>query len=160
IKINCVQGNFFLKPLKKRFWKGVTSKMADLDLKQIDFLFLGGSLGALLIISYLLRTLGKNIMVIEAYTRFIVTAIALAAIFFMYKAIKEWAGDLARYLQTIAIGIAILMISWIPHIGWHVKGMPPVMGMPPAFWLTFFHGLAIIGFGFQAYGYYLFWKKA
>lgn len=132
----------------------------DLRLKRKDYAIIGtgflGVLGFASAMSYFFT----DPMGVEMYTRFVMSAVILASVFFIYQAITSWAGDLARYLELIGLGLAIEMIIWMPHIGWHVSGMGPVFGLSPTFILSFFHAIGVLGFLITAYGFYLFWKQA
>lgn len=100
---------------------------------------------------------------VEYYTSIIMTVLILLGVFFIYKAGTTWAGDFARYLSIMGGGFLLLLISWMPHIHWHMvkKGPlgPPWMGLNPSFWLNFFHLVTALGFGVMTYGFYLFWKE-
>ncbi|MFB6208421.1 MAG: hypothetical protein ABEJ69_03660 [Candidatus Nanohaloarchaea archaeon] len=132
----------------------------ELHLKKKDYGFLGGGLVVALALSLASGSLIADPMVVESYTRFLVSAVVLASVFFIYRAIDAWAGELARYLEIIGAGFLLVVFTWIPHIGWHVDQMPAMLGLSPSFWLSFFHGLDLLGFLLVAYGFYLFWKQA
>lgn len=129
-------------------------------LRKNDYALLGGGALIVLLAAYIVPNFVQDPMNIEAYTRIIVGAIILYGIFAINSAIQSWAGELARYLQLIGIGLGILMLSWIPHIGWHLRGSPAWLGMGPAFWITLFHGMTVLAFLSASYGFHLFWKKA
>lgn len=132
----------------------------DNYLQKNDYLLLGGGLVLSLILSLLAPRFLQQPMNIEAYSRLMVSAIILWGVFSIHKAIQSWAGELARYLQLIGLGLVILMLSWVPHIGWHLRDNPAWMGMDPTFWVTLFHSLTVLAFIVSSYGFNLFWKKA
>jgi len=129
-----------------------------LEKKDYGFIVAGGVLT--LLAALVAPRVFSDPMQIETYSRLIVAAFILYGLFSIHKAIQSWAGELARYLQLIGTGLAILMIAWIPHIGWHVRGNPEWFGMSPISWITVFHGLTVLAFAVSAYGFHLFWKKA
>lgn len=122
----------------------------------------GMAVGFLLVVllSYLSDVYIGDPGVIENYTRFVMSAVVLSAVFFIHRAVQSWAGEFARYLELIGAGLSLVLVTWVPHIGWHVSGQPPMLGVGPGFWLTFFHGLNLMGFIIVAYGFYLFWKRS
>jgi hypothetical protein len=129
-------------------------------LENRDYALIGGGLVLTFLAAFMAPRFVSDPMSIEAYTRLVVGAVILYGIFAIHSAIQAWAGELARYLQLIGIGLGILMLAWIPHIGWHVAGNPAWFGMSPTFWLTLFHGLTILAFVTASYGFHLFWKQA
>lgn len=129
-------------------------------LEKNDYMFLGGGLLLVLLASYILPNFLADPMSIEAYTRLVVAAVIIYGIFAINMAIQSWAGELARYLQLIGTGLGILMVAWLPHIGWHIQGNPSWLGISPSAWVTMFHGLTVLGFASASYGFHLFWKKA
>lgn len=129
-------------------------------LENQDYALIGGGAIVTFLAALAMPNFVENPMRIEAYTRLVVGAVVLYGVFAIHQSIQAWAGELARYLQLIGTGLGLLMIAWIPHIGWHVAGNPSWLGMSPTFWLTFFHGLTILAFGVSSYGFHLFWKQA
>lgn len=122
-------------------------------------LVLGGFVLSILS-AFVLPAFVDDAMRVEAYTRFLVAAVVSYGIYSIYMSIEAWAGELARYLQLIGIGLGILMVAWIPHIGWHILGNPEWLGLNPTFWITLFHSLTLLAFLTSTYGFHLFWKKA
>jgi FtsH-binding integral membrane protein len=129
-------------------------------LERKDYGFIAGGTVLTLLAALIAPRFFEDPMRIEAYSRMIVAAVVLYGVFSIHRAIQSWAGELGRYLQLIGTGLAILMLAWVPHIGWHVGGNPEWLGMPEAFWITMFHGLTIVAFAVSTYGFHLFWKKA
>lgn len=129
-------------------------------LESKDYGFIAGGAILTLLAALIAPRFFEDPMQIETYSRMIVAAVILYGLFSIHQAIQSWAGELARYLQLIGTGLAILMMAWIPHIGWHVRGNPEWLGMSPAFWITIFHGLTVLAFAVSTYGFHLFWKKA
>ncbi len=125
-----------------------------------DYLLISGGLVFSVLAALVVPSFFEDPMNIEAYSRMIVGLVILYGVFAIHMSIQSWAGELARYLQLIGTGLAILMLAWIPHIGWHLQDNPAWFGMNPGFWLTLFHSLTILAFGLSAYGFHLFWKKA
>ena len=129
-------------------------------LERKDYGFIAGGAILTLLAALIAPRFFQDPMQIETYSRMIVAVVILYGVFSIHKAIQSWAGELARYLQLIGTGLAILMLAWVPHIGWHVRSNPEWFGMPEAFWITIFHGLTILAFAVSTYGFHLFWKKA
>jgi len=123
------------------------------------------TLAFIIIASFAGRGLGPA--TVEYYTSIIMTLLMLLGIFFIYKAGTTWAGDFARYLSIMGGGFLLILISWMPHIHWHMVGLQPGvsgigptwLSIHPTFWLNFFHLITAMGFGVMTYGFYLFWKE-
>lgn len=130
----------------------------SLNLKPADYLIIGAGI-IISIIAGFIGDVFNVLMEVEAYTRFLVGGSIIVALVFIYKARAAWDGQLARYLEIIGAGLTILMLSWIPHIGWHLNGMNPMFGLSPSFWISFFHVLTAITFLIMGYGFYRFWKE-
>lgn len=129
-----------------------------LHLKRPDYMVIGGGvLGAVLagVLGHLLAAPPS----IEVYTRFMTAFAILVSVYFIYRARQVWEGNLARYLEIIGLGLTALMVSWVPHIGWHLKGMPPWLGIAPGGWIAFYHILTAVTFFIVGYGFYLFWQE-
>lgn len=79
-----------------------------------------------------------------------------------WKARETWGGDIARYLEIIAIGFFLLGVTYLPHLYWHFQeltaGSLPEWGLSTNFWYVGFHGLSLFGIAYISYGFYLFWK--
>jgi len=95
----------------------------------------------------------------ELYTRVAVSLAILVALYCIYQARTAWGGDLARYLEIIGAGLVLFMLTWIPHIEWHIQGSPVLFGLSSGFWLGFFHALTASTFLITAYGFYRFWQE-
>lgn len=80
------------------------------------------------------------------------------------KARQTWSGAFRRPLSIIFVGVFIMMLEWIPHIGGHVAGQaqgvpfPSWFGIDPLILLGFFHATIFWGLGIMVYGLYVFWK--
>lgn len=129
-----------------------------LNLKPVDYSII--LVGAL--IAVVAGFIGQSMNVtanIEVYTRFIVGGAITVTLTLIWMARNAWDGELARYLEIIGAGLFILMMSWIPHIGWHMAGSPERFGLNPSFWVSFFHILTAVTFLIIGYGFYQFWKE-
>lgn len=92
----------------------------------------------------------------EAWFRFVEGAAVLAALYGAYRSRGLWGGEVARSLEVTSAGIIIYVITYIPHIGYHVSENPVLLGIPSAVWLGFFHGISAVSFLVVGYGLYLF----
>jgi uncharacterized membrane protein YfcA len=95
----------------------------------------------------------------ELYTRFIASGAIIVSIYFVHRARSAWDGELARYLEIIGAGFIVLMLSWVPHIGWHIRGQPEILGLSASFLIGLFHTLAAVTFLIVGYGFYRFWQE-
>jgi hypothetical protein len=92
----------------------------------------------------------------EGWFRFIEGAAVLTALYGIYRSRGLWGGEVARSLEVTSIGIIVYMLTYIPHIGWHVSGNPDLFGIPSAIWIGFFHAISAVSFLIVGYGLYLF----
>lgn len=92
----------------------------------------------------------------EQWFRFVEGAAVLTALYGIYRARGLWGGEVARSLEVTSLGILIYMISYIPHIGFHVSKNPVTLGLPDNAWIGFFHAISAVSFLVVGYGLYLF----
>lgn len=109
---------------------------------------------------------------VENVFRWVTSAIILVGIVAIYRSRRgdRWGGQVARSLELIGIGFGVIVIEWVPHIGWHMQGavqaaqggnpLPAWLGLPGIWWLGFFHALVAGGFALAVYGLYQFWRAA
>lgn len=129
-----------------------------MELKRQDYgIIAGGFLLAVLagFLGQLYNVTGR----IELYTQFVTTSAILVTLYFIHQGRRAWGGDLARYLEIIGIGFALLMLTWVPHIQWHIGGEPAWLSLSGSFWVTFFHVLTAVTFLIVGYGFYWFWQE-
>lgn len=96
----------------------------------------------------------------ELWTALANAPIFLAASYFIWRFKDVWGGEIARYLTIASIGLVIQMLTWIPHILWHIEGLPSqfapsALGFSGGFWLMFFHLAGPVSLGITTYGFYM-----
>ncbi|MFQ3308288.1 MAG: hypothetical protein ACI977_000518 [Candidatus Nanohaloarchaea archaeon] len=92
----------------------------------------------------------------EAWFRFVEGAAVLTAFYGIYRSRGLWGGEVARSLEVTSLGIIVYLLTYIPHIGWHVSGNSASLGIPSGVWVGFFHGISAVSFLIVGYGLYLF----
>lgn len=122
----------------------------NLHMGRKDFFFLGLSLLIVLLTGLIGQIVGFNRLLSTAST-YIQIPFILAGLYYVYR-LRGWGGKIGRNLQLIGLGLMMIMINWIPHIPWHMNGMP-VMGISQGFWLGFFHSWVIAGFLMISYAF-------
>lgn len=140
--------------------------MSYMNLEKQDIAVIG--LGIVIsVVSGLLST-GKSLQFIsqvEIYTTFLNAPFFLVAAYSIYKFRSVWGGEIARYLMVAATGLAIQMLIWIPHILWHISGLPKkfapsAIGFSGSFWLMLFHLAGPVSLVLTAYGFYNLYQAA
>ncbi|MDY6778126.1 MAG: hypothetical protein SVU32_05645 [Candidatus Nanohaloarchaea archaeon] len=132
-----------------------------------DYLVIGGALLVSALVGFAARGI-QSVQTIAMVTlgltvaAFITTLIALVAI---YKARKPYGGKVARNLEVIGFGLALFIVTYLPHVVWHIFGLqnnnplgPAWLGLSKAWWAGFYHIGAFMFFLIASYGFYLFWK--
>jgi hypothetical protein len=117
-----------------------------------------------LVAGWYFRTVGQgqllNLITYISYIAVIGVGIGLLAV---YKGRSEYGGKMGRALETTAIGLALFMVAHVPHVEWHIAGLPdsPLgpgwLQFTTEWWTGFFHIGAIMFFLLASYGFYLFW---
>jgi hypothetical protein len=137
----------------------------NLNLERNDYLVIAGSIVIPLLGGIL--SMGIESQMTMAYIIIAMTIAAglaiIAAVAAIYKGRGMYGGDVARYLELIAIGFILFILSYIPHTLWHVMGLPEALGpgwglFSSAWWAGFYHIGAIMFFLISVYGFYLFWR--
>ena len=127
----------------------------DLQLRREDIILVTG-----LIVAAVLNGVVWEVMsfgtAAEGWFRFVEAAAVLTALYGVYRARGLWGGEVARSLEVTSIGIITYMLSYIPHIGWHLADNPEVFGVPSNVWVGFFHGVSAVSFLIVGYGLFLF----
>jgi hypothetical protein len=141
-----------------RFYRSVNEKKVEdvglgpfnLHLKKRDYAFLGFSFSIALITGIIGQVVGFN-DVFAATSTYIQLPFILAGLYYIYR-LRDWGGKVGRNLQLIGLGLMMTMVNWIPHIPWHINGMP-AMGVSQGFWLGLFHSWVIAGFLMISYAF-------
>lgn len=96
---------------------------------------------------------------VENYTR-LITGFAIAVgLYSLARNIPGKKGSYARNLEMLGIGAASFLVSWLPHIGWHIADNPAWLGLSNGFWTGLFHSWNSLSFLIVAYGMFLFYKS-
>jgi hypothetical protein len=82
----------------------------------------------------------------------------LLGLFALYRNVPGKKGSYARNLEMIGIGTGFFLVSWIPHIGWHMGENAALLGLSEGFWTGLFHTWNAVSFLIIAYGMYLFYR--
>lgn len=111
----------------------------------------------------------QSVMMLAQITIWLTVAAGLTvvlALIAIYYGRKPYGGEVARNLEVIGFGLALFIVTYIPHVIWHVMGLaqnnplgPGWAGFSTAWWAGFFHVGAIMFFLISSYGYYLFWRQ-
>lgn len=129
-----------------------------LALKEMDYYFLGGALLLVLIGAVLGHLMGWTQQT-ELILRFVTGGAIILGLVSLYRNLPHLEGVFARNMEMIGIGTAIFLISWLPHIGWHLQQRPSILGLNPGFWAGLFHSWNAVSFLIMSYGIYLFHKS-
>lgn len=111
-----------------------------------------------------IQSMEQIIMALVVLTGASAVAVILALVA-IYKGRSKYGGLTAKNLEIIGFGLAIFIVTYIPHIFWHIFGLmnqnplgPGWLGFTESWWVGFFHVGAIMFFLISSYGFYLFWK--
>ncbi|MCJ7429397.1 MAG: hypothetical protein MUP66_03315 [Candidatus Nanohaloarchaeota archaeon QJJ-5] len=139
----------------------------SLHMTQRDYLLIIGAV----LLSAVAGVLVRGISSIETIAMMTIVltggaAIAvLGALIAIYKGRKLYGGAIARNLEVIAVGLILFIVSYLPHVVWHVIGLsndnalgPAWIGLSESWWTGFYHFGALMFFLISIYGFYLFWK--
>jgi len=94
-------------------------------------------------------------MAAESWFRWIEGGVILLTLAFLFRARGLWGGEIARSIDVITMGIAVYLIQYIPHIGYHIQEHPVWLGLGEGFWIGLFHGVSAASFLVVTYGIYL-----
>lgn len=96
---------------------------------------------------------------IEDSTRFVTGLAILAGLYSLKNNIPGKKGSYARNLELLGLGTASFLISWLPHIGWHMSSNPTMLGLSVGFWTGLYHTWNAVSFLVIAYGLFLFYQS-
>lgn len=115
----------------------------NLHLGRRDYGFLAAAFAVVLFSASVGQFTGFTEM-LAAATTYIQLPFIIAGLYYIYR-LRDWGGEVGRSLQLVGVGLMMIMVNWVPHIPWHINGMPS-MGVSPGFWLGLFHSWVIAGF--------------
>ena len=132
--------------------------MARLGFKRKDYLFISGAI-LLGVFGGIIGHLQRWPVTIENYTSILTSAAIALGLHSLFRNIQGKKGSYARNLEILGIGSASFLVSWMPHIVWHMADNPAWLNLKIGFWTGFFHTWNTISFLIIAYGMYLFYKS-
>lgn len=135
-----------------------------LHMEKQDYGVIGLALLIPLAAGWYFRTAGQgeliNLILYTAYAAGIGLVVGLLAV---YKGRSRYGGKIGQALEVVSIGLTLFMVSYIPHVKWHIAGLPDSPIGPgwyqftAEWWTGFFHFGAIMFFFIASYGFYIFW---
>lgn len=139
----------------------------SLHMKRNDYLLIVGAVGIAAVLGWLVRGI-SDIETIAMLTIVLTIGAGIAVLgtlVAIYKGKKLYGGTIARNLEVIAIGLILFIVSYLPHVTWHVIGLaqdnplgPTWLLLSKSWWTGFYHFGALMFFLISVYGFYLFWK--
>lgn len=132
------------------------------NLERNDYLFSVGGAITVLVASFAAQMVGVSPRV-ELPIDVVAALVTLAGVYFIYKTIGTYGGDVGRYLAVIGVGLAYYALTFIPHIQMHIYQMmnPEFTHIGPVSLMSIYmfqHIATIWVFVLTAYGFYLFWR--
>lgn len=128
-----------------------------LNLERNDYLVMAGLAVISVIAGYISLNFGGP--AVEGIVDYITMFVIVASLAVIYKARSLWGGDISRALEIIGAGLALYMITYLPHINWHITGGGPISVIPEAYLYGFFHALSMSTFVLAGYGFYTLWQS-
>lgn len=131
------------------------------NLQRSDYKVIIGGVVATLAVSFGALVAGVGPMV-ELPIDILTAIVTLAGVYFIYKTVGTFGGDVARYLAVIGIGLVYYALTFIPHTQLHIMqietGMSQIGPINLLALFMFQHIATIWVFVLAAYGFYLFWR--
>ncbi|MFB6158945.1 MAG: hypothetical protein ABEJ95_04800 [Candidatus Nanohalobium sp.] len=141
----------------------------SLNMKRNDYIAIAATLLVPLVAAIGLMGMSGNqaLVMLTMGTTILAGIGVIAALVAIYKGREGYGGLVARNLEIIGIGLALFIVTYIPHVLWHIFGLmnrnplgPGWIGLTKAWWAGFFHIGAIAFFLISSYGFYLFWSES
>lgn len=141
----------------------------SLNMERNDLIGVATALVVPLIAAFALMGMSGNQALVMITIGTTVTAAlgVAAALIAIYKGREGYGGAVARNLEIIGIGLGLFIVTYLPHVVWHIFGLmnqnplgPGWIGLTEAWWAGFFHVGAIAFFLISSYGFYLFWSES
>ncbi len=130
-----------------------------LNLKRNDYLVVAGLALAAVAAGMVSLSLGEGARVVEMVIDYAAMFIIVASLGVVYKARELWGGEVSRALELIGAGLAVYMLTYLPHINWHIGGGGALGPVPGSFLYGFFHALTLSTFVLAGYGFYTLWQS-
>lgn len=141
----------------------------SLNMERNDYIAILATLLVPLVAAFALRGLSGNeaLVLLTMGTTVLAGLGVVGALIAIYKGREGYGGQVARNLEIIGMGLALFILTYIPHVVWHIFGLmnqnplgPGWIGLTEAWWAGFFHIGAIAFFLISSYGFYLFWEES
>lgn len=123
-----------------------------MDLKSRDVKVIGSLLTLWILSAFIgghFRLMEMFGPVIELPLDLLTALTGILSVFFIYKSVNVFGGDMTRYLSVVGAGISIFALSLAPHIWMHINN-PSIAGF-----FVFAHVLTGMSFLTITYGFYL-----
>jgi hypothetical protein len=139
------------------------------NMKKNDYIAVGTTVLIPLLAAFALMgvTGNQGLVMITVGTTIAAFLGVVAGLIAIYKGREGYGGLVARNLEIIGIGLGLFIVTYIPHVLWHIFGLmnqnplgPSWVGLTKAWWAGFFHIGAISFFLISSYGFYLFWSES
>lgn len=130
-----------------------------LNLERNDYLVMAGLAVLAVAAGMVSLSLGQQAMIVEMVIDYAAMFIIVASLAVIYKARDLWGGEVSRALEIIGAGLAVYMITYLPHINWHISGGGALGPVPGSFLYGFFHALSLATFVLAGYGFYTLWQS-
>ncbi len=130
-----------------------------LNLERNDYLVMVGLAVAAVAAGLVSLSLGEQARITEMVIDYVALFVIVASLAVIYKARELWGGEVSRALELIGAGLAVYMITYLPHINWHIGGGGALGPIPETFLYGFFHALTLATFVLAGYGFYTLWQS-
>ncbi len=130
-----------------------------LNLERNDYLVIAGLAVAAVAAGMVSLSLGEQARITEMVIDYVAMFVIVASLAVIYKARELWGGEVSRALELIGAGLAVYMITYLPHINWHISGGGALGPIPGEFLYGFFHALSLATFVLAGYGFYTLWQS-
>jgi hypothetical protein len=128
-----------------------------LNLERNDYLVVAGLAVLSVVAGFISLNFGGP--AVEGIIDYISMFVIVASLAVIYKARELWGGEVSRALEIIGAGLAVYMITYLPHINWHLSGGGNLGPLPEMFLYGFFHALTMATFVLVGYGFYTLWQS-
>lgn len=131
--------------------------MMGLNFEREDYALIGGSSIAVIVFGLIAQMLQVGPM-IELPFDVLMMITTLVGVYFIYRAVDIWGGEVGRYLSIIGLGLAYYALTFIPHVQLHIQGIQAIGPINIMAVFAFQHVMTLFMFGLVSYGFYLFWR--
>jgi len=130
-----------------------------LNLERNDYLVMAGLAVLAFAMGLLSLSLGEAARITEMIIDYAAMFVIVASLGVIYKARDLWGGEVSRAMELIGVGLAVYMVTYLPHINWHIGGSGSIGPIPGGFLFGFFHALTLATFVLAGYGFYTLWQS-